>query len=102
MAKVILGTTPTFKYRFSIVDVSNITTAIMTVKQDGAVVIEKTLSDATADEEALYWTLTQAETLSLKVGFASAMVNWKTSDGTRGASLEEQLNIINNHKKEVI
>lgn len=102
MAKVILGTTPTFKFRFSIVDVSNITTAIMTVKQDGVVVIEKTLSDATADTKALYWTLSQAETLSLKTGLASVMLNWKTNDGTRGASLEEQLNLMPNHKKEVI
>lgn len=102
MAKVILGTTPTFKYRFSIVEVSNITTAILTIKQDGVVVIEKTISDATADEEALYWTLSQAETLSLKTGLASVMINWKTNDGTRGASLEEQLNLIPNHVKEVI
>lgn len=102
MERIIMGTTPTFEYTFKTVDVSNITTAILTIKQGGEVAIEKTLSDATATETALCWTLTQVETLSLEKGAASVMLNWKTSDGTRGASAEEQLSILTNFVKEVI
>lgn len=50
MERIIMGTTPTFEYTFKTVDVSNITTAVLTIKQGGEVAIEKTLSDATPTE----------------------------------------------------
>ena len=59
------GTTPTIQYNFKIIDPSTIVTAYLTIKQDGVLMIEKNLSEATVGDNFLNWTLTQEETLSL-------------------------------------
>lgn len=102
MTRIIIGTTPTIKYTFKVVPVSSITDAILTIKERGVNIIEKTLSDATVGEDTISWTLTQEETLAIGVKSASIMLNWLTADGTRGASHEEVVNGVNNHIREVM
>ena len=101
MTNIVMGTTPTITYTFSTVSVANISTAILTIKKDSQVVIEKELTDATIGQNTLSWTLTQADTLQL-TGFAEIMLNWKTADGTRGASDKISVSFETNHIKEVI
>lgn len=102
MTKIIIGTTPTITYRFKVVDVSEITVAILTIKERGVNIIEKTLSDATIGEDSLSWTLTQEETLSIGARTATMMLNWVTEDGTRGASEQVFITGGDNHIREVI
>ena len=102
MTKIIIGTTPTITYRFKVVDVSEITVAILTIKERGVNSIELNLSDATVGEDSLSWTLTQEETLQIGVKTCTMMLNWKTEDGTRGASEEVFIQGAPNHIREVI
>lgn len=102
MTRIIIGTTPTITYTFKVVPVSSITSAILTIKERGVNIIEKTLSDATVGEDTLSWTLTQEETLAIGARGASIMLNWKLRDGTRGASKEESITWVNNHIREVM
>ena len=104
MVKIILGTTPTIKYRFSIVDPSDFSEAIMTIKDSRKQEkLRKTLDEATVGTDYVEWTLTQEETLSLGTGSAlSMMLNWLTTNGTRGASAEEAVVAVNNHIREVM
>lgn len=104
MARIVIGTTPTIKYKFKIVDVSEISEAILTIedskKQEK---LRKTLDTATVGTDYIEWTLTQEETLSLGTGSAlSMMLNWLTNSGVRGASAEEAVTAVNNHIREVI
>ena len=101
MASIIRGTTPTLIYKFKIVDVAEIIKAYLTIKQ-GSILIEKSLNDAVPGTDTLSWTLTQEETLSIGTRQASIMLNWVTSDGTRGASGKSVLYIEDNHIEEVI
>ena len=102
MAKIIIGTTPTITYTFKVVPVSSIVKAVLTVKERGTNIIEKDLSDAIVGEDTLSWTLTQEETLQLGAKTATMMLNWKTEDGTRGASEEVIIQGSPNHIREVI
>ena len=102
MTKIIIGTTPTITYKFNVVSVSDIVSAILTVKERGENVIEKSLADASIGEDTLSWTLTQQETLDIGARSASIMLNWKLRDGTRGASKEESITGVNNHVREVM
>lgn len=102
MTRIIIGTTPTITYKFNVVDVSEITVAILTIKERGVIIIQLDLSDATVGEDSLSWTLTQEETLQLGSKTATMMLNWKTEDGTRGASEEVFIQGAPNHIREVI
>ena len=102
MTKIIIGTTPTITYRFKVVDVADITVAILTIKERGVNIIELNLSDATVGEDSLSWTLTQEETLLIGTRTATMMLNWKTEDGTRGASEQVFVTGGDNHIREVI
>ena len=102
MTKIIIGTTPTITYRFKVVDVADITVAILTIKERGVNIIELNLSDATIGEDSLSWTLTQEETLLIGTRTATMMLNWKTEDGTRGASEQVFVTGGDNHIREVI
>ena len=103
MAEIIKGTTPTITYTFASVLVTDIDVAILTIKRDGAIKIEKQLDTATVDavKKTISWTLSQAETLSV-AGTAEIMLNWLTEDGTRGATKTTQVRFLPNHKEEVI
>lgn len=104
MVKIIIGTTPTIRYKFSIVDPADFSEAIMTIKDSRKQEkLRKTLENATVGTDYIEWTLTQEETLSLGTGSAlSMMLNWLTNDGTRGASAEEAVMTVNNHIREVM
>ena len=102
MTKIIIGTTPTITYKFKVVDVADITVAILTIKERGVNIIELNLSDATIGEDSLSWTLTQEETLLIGARTATMMLNWKTEDGTRGASEQVFVTGGDNHIREVI
>lgn len=102
MSNVIRATTPTIKYNFHVVSVSDIVKAYLTIKKAGAVTIEKSLEDATVGEDFLAWTLTQQETLSIAAGSAVIELNWLTQGGTRGASGRTNLTFEPNLKEEVI
>lgn len=102
MTEIIIGTTPTITYKFKVVDVSEITVAILTIKERGVNIIELNLSDATIGEDSLSWTLTQEETLLIGTRTATMMLNWKTEDGTRGASEQVFVTGGDNHIREVI
>ena len=104
MAKIIIGTTPTIKYKFKTVDVSEISEAILTIEDRRKTEkLRKTLDTATVGTDSIEWTLTQKETLSLGTGVPlTMMLNWITADGTRGASEEESVIMVNNHIREVI
>ena len=99
MARIIRGTTPTLKYIFKSVQVSDISIAYLTIKAKTD--IEKTLEEATVGTNYISWTLTQAETLSFGDSI-KAMVNWKLNDGTRGASEKKTIIIEDNLKVVVI
>ena len=86
---IVRGTTPTIIFRYSDVNVSEITTAFLTIKQSTETVISRDISTSTADVEAntLEWTLTQEETLNLNVGSSTFIVcDWVLGSGTRGRS----------------
>ena len=104
MVKIVIGTTPTIKYKFSVVDPADFVEAILTIKDSRKQEkLRKTLDTATVGIDYVEWTLTQEETLSLGTGSAlSMMLNWLTHGGTRGASAEEAVVAVNNHIREVI
>ena len=104
MVSIVIGTTPTIRYKFSIVDPADLSEAILTIKDSRKTEkLRKTLDTATVGTDSIEWTLTQEETLSLGTGSAlSMMLNWLTADGTRGASAEESVTMANNHIREVM
>ena len=104
MTKIVIGTTPTIKYKFSIVDPSDFAEAILTIKDSRKIEkLRKTLDTATVGTDYVEWTLTQEETLNLGTGSPlSMMLNWLTHGGTRGASAEEAVMAVNNHIREVM
>lgn len=102
MANIIIGTTPTITYKFKIVSPADFSTAILTIKCNGQLILEKNLADASMGEDTLSWTLTQEETLAIGTRTAKMMLNWVTHSGKRGASEETVIQGVPNHVKEVI
>ena len=97
-----IGTTPTITYKFKIVSPADFRACILTIKCNGQILIEKTLSDATIGTDSVSWTLSQSETLSLGTRVSKMMCNWVTQDGTRGASEITTIRGDTNHIPEVI
>lgn len=84
---IIRGTTPTIQFTYNDITVSDITVAILSMKQKKQTVIEKDLTEATVGQKSLSWTLTQEETLSLTPGQDVTIVcDWKLASGVRGRS----------------
>lgn len=103
LAHITVGTTPTIIYTFSLVDPADFSKATLTVMQNDEIIIEKTLPDATVEEDNVSWTLTQAETLLLEVGgYGTIMLNWLTVDGVRGVGKTIQFIGDENHISEVM
>lgn len=104
MVKIIIGTTPTIKYKFKMVDPSDFAEAILTIKSGKKQEkLRKTLGTATVGTDSIEWMLTQEETLSLGTGVPlTMMLNWLTNSGVRGTSAEEAVVAVNNHIREVI
>ena len=105
MTTIVIGTTPTIIYKFSIISPDDLIQAKMTIKgknSKNTILLSKFLSEATIKEDSIEWKLSQAETLSLGVGTRTMMLNWLTADGTRGVSKETIVNATNNHIPEVM
>lgn len=105
MQVIARGTTPTIQIVFSTVQVEEIATAFLVVKQFNKNYIEKDISYATKDEEGntMEFTLTQDETLTLKAHHPALIVcDWVLEDGTRGQSKSIVCDIAPPGKEEVI
>lgn len=99
---IIRYTTPTLKFTFSEIDVADISTAFLVIKQNDRTVLERGMDSATAAESSLSWTLTQEETGSLCKSEVSIVCDWKLNDGTRGRSKVKTEKVVNSGKNEVI
>lgn len=99
---IIKGTTPTISFSYSDIDVSNITVAVLTIKQNNLTKIERTLETATVGEKMVSWTLSQAETLSLADMHCVICCDWKLASGVRGRSNVLTANVEESGKNEVI
>ena len=100
MSEIVKWTTPSITYTFSVVRVSEITEAKLTITHRTGQII-KTLSDAEVGQSTLTWTLTQEETGALH-NYVSIMLNYLLQDGTRGASEKSRVLIVGNDYNEVI
>ena len=100
MIEIIKGTTPTIKYTYANISPSTFTVALLTVKRNNNVMIERDLTTATIEGQTISWTLTQAETLSVD-GKAEIMCNY-ISAGIRGASKRTAVEFTTNHKEKVL
>ena len=90
MSSVIRWTTPTFEFPFDEdIDVSDIDSAYLVLKQWRNTIVSKDITEANIDTDAntISWTLTQAETGLIANGKkCEVMCDWLLSDGTRGRS----------------
>ena len=102
MDKIIIGTTPTFKFVFNSVDPQDIVIAYMTIMKNGQIIIEKTLQEAVVEENSVSWSLSQEETLRIGACNASVMLNYVLNNGIRGASGVSKIVGVTNHINEVI
>ena len=106
MKKIVIGTTPTIKYTFSKVATDTLAKAILTIKQGRKILIQKELEDATVEEGAVSWRLSQRETLLINAlgedAEAVMMLNWLTGMGVRGVSEKTVIKVEENHIPEVM
>lgn len=99
---IIRGTTPTIQYTFSQIAPAEIAVAYMVIKQDGRVVVEKSLADATVNENGLLFELSQEDTLALARRDGQILLDWKTANGTRGRGKVYEFSVGEPAKNEVI
>ena len=97
MHTIVVGTTPTIQFKFKTIAPSDLAQAKLTIERNNMVIVTKEITDATVSEDAIAWTLSQAETLLIGVGQRDIMLNWLTANGTRGTSAETKINFIPNH-----
>lgn len=106
MKKIVIGTTPTIKYTFQKVATDTLAKAVLTVKQGRKILIQKELEDATVEEGAISWRLSQRETLLINAlgedAEAVMMLNWLTGMGVRGVSEKTVIKVEENHISEVM
>ena len=100
-------TTPVIAFNFDDVNVTEITSAYLTVKQLGQVIIERDLTTAevahTDSINALAWLLTQTETGKLSKALnVQICCDWLLSNGLRGRSNILSLSVEDSGKNEVI
>ena len=87
MSEITRGTTPTLPFYFSVIDVSKIVTATMTIKQDDSQIVKKTLETAEVGDDYIQWNLTQEETLLLDEKlYCQIQCKYKLEDGTVSSS----------------
>lgn len=100
--EIIRGTTPILIFTFSEVNVSDITVAVLTIKQNGTTILTKDLEDATTAAHTISWQLSQADTLSLNCWTANVYCDWKLANGVRGASSPFNIGVVTSGVSEVI
>lgn len=100
---IIRGTTPVIYYEPRHINIENFTEAFLNIKQNGKLVIEKTINDAEIINDMFVWVLTQEDTISLQP-FTKAIIScpWKLSNGTRGESRLMVCNVFNSTMNGVI
>lgn len=103
MESIVRGTTPTIKFTFSSVQVSDIEVAYLVIKIAGKVVVEKDITTAEVGDNYISWTLEQENSLDFYVGYAATVYcDWRTFTGTRGRSSVGRYMIEETGKNEVI
>lgn len=100
---IIKGTTPTIQFTFSQINVENIISAFLIIKQANRTIVEKPISEAEIGENWIQWTLSQDESLKLKDDKrADICCDWKLADGTRGRSKMAHESVEETGKNEII
>lgn len=102
MIKIVVGTTPKMRWRFSKVKVSDIVTATMTIKRYRTNIIMKELDSAVVSDDEIVFSLSQEETLGIGIGSCEIMLNWVTNNGIRGTSGITYIEFTKNHINEVL
>ena len=102
MKKIVVGTTPKIRWKFSNVNVSDIVIATMTFKKYNTNVIVKDIGSAVIGDNEITYTLSQTETLRIGVGKCECMLNWVTANGIRGTSNLLRVEGVKNHINEVL
>lgn len=102
MNKIVVGTTPKIRWRFSKISVSDIVKATMTIKRYGTNVVVKDIDSAIINDDEITYSLSQSETLDIGVGTCEIMLNWVTNNGVRGASGITHIEFTKNHINEVL
>jgi hypothetical protein len=84
---IMRGTTPTIRFTFSKVDVSEIEVLYVTAEQGGVILFEKTIDDATMGENYFDVHLSQDDTLAIdaKTKF-SIQCRYRLTNGMAGGS----------------
>ena len=99
---MVQATTPTFTFTFpSTIDPSTFQKTVFSLEQEG-LEFEKTGEDLTIEGQTISVSLTQKETLSLKVGKAEVQLNWLYPDGTRACSDINEIAITKNLLQEIL
>ena len=99
MITIALGTTPTILNKPKVVSPKDFVIADLTIKGRNDILLTRNIDTATIEETQISWKLTQKETLALGVGTYHIMCNWVTTDGTRGITKEDTLQVIDNHER---
>lgn len=91
MNSIVRGTTPTIRFTYNNVQVSDFVAAYLTISQKDEVLIEKDISNSYINSEKNYieWKLSQEETLLLESGDrynVEVQCRFKLSDKIAGAS----------------
>lgn len=96
-------TTPAFTYKPSAVEMNTIVKVFLVIKQNGAPVITKDITQATATEDGYTWTLTQTETETLySRRNATVQVDYLTNGGMRYTTIPKVYDITESAINEVI
>lgn len=90
------GTTPTNIFRTD-VDLTNASVLFITYKQNGKVVLEKTIDDVSIHGEMVEVRLSQRETLLFSEGIVTIQIRAKFQDGSVIAS-----NLIRTNAREIL
>lgn len=103
MAAIARWTTPSLTYKPSAVSMNTISEVYLVIKQNGQVIIEKTLQDAIVSENGYRWDLSQADSSKLLCKHpATIQVDYKCLDGKRYTTKLKSCEICNSAKNEVI
>lgn len=99
---MIQATTPTITLTITNAGELDLTTAehvYVTLEQNGG---SLTITDLSVEPQAVSFTLSQEDSLSLPVGPMNCQINWVFADGTRGATKLRTLTIQRNLIEKVL
>lgn len=101
--EVVQGSTVSFRFTFREIDVNDISTAYLVIKQNNKTVVKKGLESAYTVDNGLEWKLTQEESFLMPLYYeVSAYCDWKLVDGTRGRSKKGTYKVVETGVDEVI